>query len=309
MKISENMAKDAMEKNVREKYVKAGKILQAAKKRAEKIIKPGTSLLEVAEQIEKFIESEGGKPAFPINLSLNNCAAHYTPSANDKSVFSEKDVVKADIGVHIDGYAADSAVTIDLSGEFGKMLDASNDALKAALGVAKPGMEVGKIGAEIEAVIKKAGFNPIQNLTGHSIEQWKVHSSPSIPNVASKDTRKLEAGNVYAIEPFVTNGEGRVREGVQAEIFGFDDAIAMRNLEARKMIKLIEEKYHTLPFAERWIAKELKQGEFTRKVALRELLKMKAIHAYPMLIERPGAQVCQAESCFIVEEKDITMLA
>ena len=157
------MAKEAMEKDVREKYVKAGKILQAAKKKAQQVVKPGASLLEVAEQIEKFIESEGGKPAFPINLSLNNCAAHYTPSANDKSVFSEKDVVKADIGVHIDGYAADSAITIDLSGEFGKMLDASDAALKAALSVAKPGMEVGKIGAGIEAGFKKAGFNEFQN--------------------------------------------------------------------------------------------------------------------------------------------------
>src|SRR3989344_1951942 len=303
------MPKEAMEKDGRGKYVKAGKILQAAKKRAEKIIKPGASLLDVAEQIEKFIESEGGKPAFPINLSLNNCAAHYTPSADDKSVFSEKDVVKADIGVHIDGYAADSAITIDLSGKFGKMLDASDAALKAALSVAKPGMEIGKIGAEIETVIKKAGFNVIQNLTGHRIEQWEVHSAPSIPNIASRDTRKLEAGNVYAIEPFVTDGEGRVRDGVQAEIFGFDKVIAMRNLEARKMIKVIEDKYHTLPFAERWIAKELKQSEFARKVALRELLKMKAIHAYPMLVEKAGAQVCQAESCFIVEEKDITILA
>src|SRR3989344_3779629 len=153
------MPNEAMEKDVRNKYVKAGKILQAAKKKAQKIIKPGASLLEVAEQIEKFIESEVGKPAFPINLSLNNCAAHYTPSANDKSEFSEKDVVKADVGVHIDGFAADSAVTIDLSGEFGKMLDASEKALEVALGVAKPGVEVGKIGAEIENVIKKAGFN------------------------------------------------------------------------------------------------------------------------------------------------------
>ena len=303
------MPKEAMEKDVRGKYVKAGKILQAAKKRAEKIIKPGASLLDAAEELEKFIESEGGKAAFPINLSLNNCAAHYTPSANDKSVFSEKDVVKADIGVHIDGYCADSAVTIDLSGKFGKMLETSEKALEAALGVAKPGMEVGKIGVEIENVIKKAGFNPIQNLTGHRIDRWEVHSAPSIPNIASRDTRKLEPGNVYAIEPFVTDGEGRVRDGVQAEIFGFDVTIAMRNLEARKMIKHIEEKYHTLPFAERWIAKELKQGEFARKVALRELLKMKAIHAYPMLVEKTGAQVCQAESCFIVDEKGITVLA
>src|SRR3989344_1665071 len=303
------MPKEAMEKDVRGKYVKAGKILQAAKKRAEKIIKPGASLLDAAEELEKFIESEGGKPAFPINLSLNNCAAHYTPSSNDESVFSGKDVVKADIGVHIEGYAADSAITIDLSGEFGKMLEASNNALEAALSVAKPGMEVGKIGAEIEAVIKKAGFRPIENLCGHRIEQWIVHSSPSIPNVASRDTRKLEAGNVYAIEPFATNGTGKVRDGVQAEIFGFDKAVPMRSIEARKMIRHIEDNYQTLPFAERWIAKEFKQGEFARKVALRELLKMKAIHAYPMLVEKTGAQVCQAESCFIVEEKDITILA
>ena len=302
------MGDNQMEKEEMENYVKAGRILQSAKKKAQQLVKPGASLLEVAEKVEGFIESEGGKPAFPINLSLNNCAAHYTPSSNDESVFSGKDVVKADIGVHIEGYAADSAITIDLSGEFGKMLEASNNALEAALSVAKPGMEVGKIGAEIEAVIKKAGFRPIENLCGHRIEQWIVHSSPSIPNVASRDTRKLEAGNVYAIEPFATNGTGKVRDGVQAEIFGFDKAVPMRSIEARKMIRHIEDNYKTLPFAERWIAKELRQGEFARKVALRELLKMKAIHAYPMLVEAPKANVTQAESCFIVEERGIKIL-
>src|SRR3989344_1564202 len=127
------MGDNQMEKEEMENYVKAGRILQSAKKKAQQLVKPGASLLEVAEKVEGFIESEGGKPAFPINLSLNNCAAHYTPSSNDESVFSGKDVVKADIGVHIEGYAADSAITIDLSGEFGKMLEASNNALEAAL--------------------------------------------------------------------------------------------------------------------------------------------------------------------------------
>ncbi len=297
-----------MDKKERDLYIKSGKILQAAKKKAVSITKPGKSLLDIAQQIEKFIREEGGKPAFPVNLSANHTAAHFTPSANDKGVVGEKDVLKVDIGVHVDGYITDSAVTIDFSSKHGKMLDAAEKALESALSVTKKGVTVGKIGTEIEKVIKKAGFKPISNLTGHGLLQWTAHAAPSIPNISSRDTRVLEEGFVYAIEPFVTDGEGSVREGVQKEIFELDTVHPVRNSFARKILEHIQKHYHELPFAERWIEKELKLSEFNHKVAFRELLQKKCLHAYPILNEAQGKIVTQAETTVLVEDGKVTVL-
>lgn len=297
-----------MEKKQRSLYIKSGSILSSALKFAQKNVKEGTSLLSLCEKIEKFIEEEGGLPAFPVNVSINHLAAHFTPSFDSKDVFTDKDVAKIDIGVHIDGCITDSAVTIDLSGEHGKMLEASQNALDTALSAAKPGIGVGKLGETIEKEIQKKGFKPIQNLCGHGIEEWVAHASPSIPNTYSKDNRELEEGKVYAIEPFATDGEGFVHEGVQAEIFGFDEKKPIRSLTGRKIIDLVEKEYRTLPFAERWVVKKMKMSEFERKTALRELLQKKSVHAYPVLKEIEGKTVTQAETTILVEDKDITVL-
>ncbi len=297
-----------MEKKERDLYIKSGQVLSSALKFAQKQVRVGSSLLEAAEKTEKFILDEGAKPAFPVNISINNFAAHFSPAFDSTEVFLEKDVVKMDVGVHIDGFITDSAVTVDLSGEFGKMLESSEKALEAALSAIRPGIATGKIGAAIEKEIKRHGFKPISNLSGHGIEQWVAHASPSIPNTASNESRELEAGRVYAIEPFSTDGEGIVREGVQAEIFGFDEKRPVRNQTARKIIEFIEEEYDTLPFAERWLIKKMKLSEFERKVALREMLQKKVIHAYPVLKEAEGKNVTQAETTILMEEKDFVRL-
>ena len=293
------------EKNL---YIKSGKILGSALKFAQKQVKVGGSLLECAESIEDFIIKEGGKPAFPVNVSIGNIAAHYSPSSASKEVFTKKDVAKIDVGVHIDGYITDSAVTIDLSGEFGKMVEASQKALDAALSVVKPNGSISKVGEVVEKEIKKAGFKPISNLSGHRIEQWIAHASPSVPNISTREDKKFEVGKVYALEPFATNGAGFVHEGVQAEIFGFDENKPTRSMGARKILSFVEEEYNALPFAERWIEKKLKLAEFERKVAFREMLSKNLIHSYPVLKEAEGKTVTQAETTVLIGENDIIKL-
>ena len=297
-----------MDKKERNLYIKSGKVLQATKKKAVVLAKPGKSLLELAEQIEKFIESEGGLPAFPVNLSANNTAAHFTPSIDDSGVVGESDVLKIDIGVHFDGYITDSAVTVDFSGEHGKMLEAAENALASALSVAKNGANIGKIGEAIESAIKKSGYRPIVNLTGHGVLQWTAHAPPSIPNVGRHEERELEAGLVYAIEPFVTDGRGFVHEGAQAEIFELGKAFNVRSPVARKVISHIQEHYRSLPFAQRWVAKKLKLTEFNQKIAFRELLSKKCLVSHPILNEEHGKTVAQAEATILVEEGKTTVL-
>ncbi len=300
-----------MEKEEAEKYILAGKITKEAVEKAKKSIKPGQKLLEIAFNIEKSIESpahEGrGKPAFPVNLSINENAAHFTPSSASEAVLKESDLLKVDLGVHVDGFICDTAFSLNFDGSHAKMIEAAEEALKNALAIVKEGIEIGEIGAAVEKAIKGKGFNPIKNLTGHGLGRFEQHASPSIPNVATSNPKKLEEG-AFAIEPFATDGEGYVGEGMQREIFAFEKPLPLRTAHARKMIEFVAEKYETLPFALRWIEKGLKMPEFQRKVAIRELLRAKCIRSFPVLHEQPGKFVAQAEKSLIIFEGKVTVL-
>jgi methionyl aminopeptidase len=300
-----------MDKEEAEKYIKAGKILQKVVEKAKKDIKPGQKLLEIALNTEKSISVIGegaGKAAFPVNLSINENAAHFTPSLHEEGVLREQDVLKVDVGVHVDGFIADTAFTLNFDNSYAKMIEAAEQALENALAIAKEGTALGKIGALIEETITKKGFKPVQNLSGHGLKHFEQHAEPSIPNIAKKDSRVLEDGHAYAIEPFATNGEGIVHESQQSEIFALAEPRPVRSEHARKLLELIAEKYDALPFAERWIAKELKLSEFQRKIAVRELLRSGCIRAFPVLHEAPGKIVTQAEKSFIIFEGKTTVI-
>src|SRR3989338_11154809 len=96
----------------KEKIFKAGTVVSKVREYARTIVKPGMPLIEIAEKIEEKIAELGGKPAFPTNLSINEIAAHCTPTHNDQT--KAEGLLKVDIGVQIDGYIADTAFSIDL---------------------------------------------------------------------------------------------------------------------------------------------------------------------------------------------------
>ena len=297
-----------MEKQEFDSYIKAGKIATKVKANARKKVKVGMTLLELAEGIEKEIIEEGGKPAFPVNLSANNIAAHYTPKINDESEIQENDVLKIDIGVQVEGFIADCACTVDFSGNNEKLLEASEKALQNALSIVKPGLKIGKIGEEIEKTIKGFGFNPVYNLSGHGLAKYETHAFPTIPNHANKDSKVLENEMAFAIEPFATDGQGHVMEGNDVEIFSMTAPQNCRSQTARKILALVEKEYKTLPFAERWIQKELKLSEFERKIALKELLQRGILHQYPILHEQKGKLVSQAETSIIINNDEVKIL-
>lgn len=290
-----------------DKYMKAGKIASKARKKSRKIIKKGKTYLEAAEEIEEYIRQEGGEPAFPVNLSRDNEAAHYTPGKDSDRAFGEKDVVKVDIGTQIDGYVGgDTAYTIDFSGENPELVEASEEALENALSMVKAGVETREIGKEIQETIEKKGFKPVRNLTGHGLERWKTHTPPSIPNVRLRERIKLEEGQVIAIEPFASTGKGRVKNGSYKEIYSYDKDVSTRNRVARKLLKEVKEKYHTLPFAERWVSRDF--NELKLRFAVKELLRKKSLISYSVLKDIEGSLVSQAEKTVIVEDDGCTVI-
>lgn len=276
-----------------EKYREAGRILKIVRDEAVEMVRVGNTLLQVAEFVENKTIELGGRPAFPCNISRNQEAAHATPKIGDTDVF-DKDMVKLDIGVHVDGYVADSAVTVDLSGN-SDILKAAEGALAAAIEFAKPGVTTGEIGAVIENSIRSYGLNPIINLTGHGLSQYEAHDDPSVPNRHVEGGAVLKEGDVLAIEPFATNGAGLVHDGSWAEIYSLVRKKPVRMPAVRNVLKQVEE-YRELPFAKRWLKSD--KLDFS----LIQLEKAGIIHSYPVLLESTGGLVAQAEHTIIITE-------
>jgi methionyl aminopeptidase len=277
-----------------EKHREAGEILAEVRDEAAEMVEVGVGHLDVAEWTEDRIRELGGKPAFPVNISIDEEAAHATPGVDDDATFGE-DMVNLDIGVHVDGWLADTAITVDLSGN-PDLKDASAEALDAAVETVEAGVQTGEIGAAVEEVIDGYGYNPVVNLTGHGLGHWEQHTEPNIPNRAVSQGVELEAGDVVALEPFATDGGGKVKEGSDEEIFALEREASVRNRQARAALDQITEEFRTLPFATRWL--ETDRAE----MALRRLKRNDIVHGYPVLKEEEGCLVSQKEHTVIVTE-------
>jgi methionyl aminopeptidase len=289
-----------MDSKLIEKFVKAGKLTAEARKFAEGQIKEGTKLLDIANAIESKIKQLGGKSAFPVNISINEIAAHYVPKVNDTTILKKGDLVKVDFGVHIDGCAGDIAfsVSIGKNAENEALIEAANSALDAAIATVKPGVEIRKIGSAIESTAKQAGFQVIRNLSGHGIKQFDLHTEPSIPNFDSSEKTKLEMDSIIAIEPFITSGKGFVQEAGSGEVFKVMKFVPMRDKE---ILLYIQKEYNKLPFAKRWLVEKF--GAARTINAIREALSRGILYEHKTLREVSGAKVAQAEHTILVSEK------
>jgi methionyl aminopeptidase len=277
---------------VLEFYCDAGKIASAVLEQGACLIREGTRALDVVEFIERMVEEKGAGLAFPLNLSFNEDAAHDTASVADERFFSEGDVVKLDLGVHLEGYIADTAVTVDLGGH-GLLLEASKAALDKAIEIVRPGVTSGDLGRAIQQEIEARGFRPITNLTGHGLARYSIHTPPNIPNIAFSGGAMLEEGMVFAIEPFASSGSGRVVEKNRVEIFQQTAVKPVRLSSARKVLESVRSR-HGMPFARRWIA----DGKLD--IALASLMNQGIVRPYPVLSDVPGSLVSQHEHTLIV---------
>jgi methionyl aminopeptidase len=292
-----------------ESYLKAGRIASEVRELARKKNHVGSTLFQICETVEAQIRERNGVPAFPVNVSLNEIAAHYTAEPNDQTEVVEGDVLKIDIGVHVDGYIADTAVTVCYDPKYETLVRAAEAALGEAVRISKANTKASDIGKIIEATITKFGFRPIQNLSGHSLQQYTVHAGKSIPNIWTRGSSfSLIANEAYAIEPFVTtrDGQGVVYEGKVRNIFGISSRKPVKEERSDEMLGLIWSRYKTLPFALRWLTD--KYDEKDARQIIEVLVKKKNLHAYPTLVEGQGKKVVQAEHTLIPSESGTTVI-
>jgi len=284
---------------------KAGELNFKTQKFAQKFIKVGSDLSRVGVEIDKFILDNGAVPAWPVNLSLNNEAAHNTYDLENPVILKEDDVLKVDVGVSIDGYISDSAQTIIFDKKHQPLKDASFYALKAAKNYLIDNYKTAKIsdlGKIIDKEITSRGFKTIMNLTGHAIERFEPHASPSIPNTENDINIPITEINLpFAIEPFASTGDGLVSEADKILIFQHIEDRGIRNKDAKLILEEIH-KYNGTPFSEYWVGKNL--STFQRRYALRELLKNEIIASFPVLVDKKDSYVSQAETTFVVDKKE-----
>ena len=290
-----------MDKEVLDRYVKAGMIAGQARDLAINMCRPGVKLLDIAEKAEAFIIKNGGRPAFPVNISVNDIAAHYTPMHNDGKVVGEDDIIKIDVGAHVDGYIGDTAET--WSAKPHDLVKAVNRILKDAISILKPGVTVGEIGTVIEESAEKQGVGLILNLTGHTLDKYVFHGQPSIPNMSNDSDHAFKVGDIVALEPFTCPSNSHVREGGVTEIYRFLQRRPVRLPEARKILDLGEGEYKSLPFAKRWLYREVSPVKVA--LAMRQLESLMAVEPYSVLRGVSGKPIAQAEHTIVIQDKPV----
>ena len=290
-----------------DEYIRAGKIAGEVRENTRKKDWIGKTVFEICEHVEDEIRKRGAKCAFPVNTSINEVAAHYTAEPNDELTIKDDDLVKIDLGAQINGYIADTAVTVCYNPEYDNLVDAAQQSLDNAMSMIKIGVKSSDVGRTIEKTIKQMGFLPIANLSGHSLDQYTIHAGKSVPNIWSIGSFTFNENQAFACEPFVTTGEGLgfVHEGKIKNIFALSSRKKTKDKDADKMLDYIWQNFNLLPFALRWLTNEWEEKEARRLLEI--LVKKKAVHAYPILVEGNGQRVTQAEHTFIPNETGVTI--
>jgi len=310
-----------MEKHEIDSYVKAGEIAKQIKVFVREIIKPGMKLIDIAEAIDGKIFELGAEPAFPVNLSLNEVAAHYTPAVGDETI--AEGILKVDVGVVVDEFIADTAFSVDLTddGEFKEMVVLNEKLLENATSVVKSGVEVREVGDAVQDVLEKwneengTSFSVIKSLSGHSLAKGNIHAGLTISNYRN-DNKTILEDVAFAIEPFVTTGVGDIYEGQPGGIYVLQGDGQVRDRDARKILNFIKEKFGTLPFCSRWLVRAVGSEQLVVssekpmtlnkiKFVLSLMVKQGILYQYPQLIEKSRKPVSQFENTFVISDGEV----
>jgi methionyl aminopeptidase len=283
----------------------AGSVASKAREAGARMIGENVTYLEVVETVEELIASEGADVAFPVNIAVNDVAAHYTPRPGEKTRFRYGDLVKLDVGAHIDGCIGDTAKTVEVgSNTYADLIQASKRALESAIEVVRGGISLSTIGSIVERTMNSMGFKPIVNLTGHSIEDYNLHAGLSVPNYDDRGKDFIPAGTVVAIEPFATTGVGEVKSWKRSNIFRYVRPRGRLKEDQEKALSVIQEGKPHLPFSERWLEARMPRAERP----LKGLIRAGAVYSYPILREISGGMVSQWEHTLYVTEKGCKIL-
>ncbi|MGA1872803.1 MAG: type II methionyl aminopeptidase [Thermoplasmatota archaeon] len=286
-------------------WKEAGAIASKARELGAKMIQEDVTYLEVVETVEGFIEDQGAEVAFPTNIAVNDIAAHYTPRPNERTRFKYGDLVKIDVGAHIDGCIGDTAKTVEIGTiTYSQLIQASKRALEGAIEVIRGGISLSTIGSIVERTMNSMGFKPIVNLTGHAIEPYNLHAGLSVPNYDDRAREFLPEGTIVAVEPFATTGVGEVRSWKRSNIYRFVRPRGKLKDDQDLALSVIQKGKPRLPFSERWLERTFPNVERP----LKGLVRAGSVYSYPILREASGGMVSQWEHTLYVTKNGCKVL-
>ncbi|KAL5518816.1 MAP2 [Sanghuangporus vaninii] len=294
---------------------RAAEVHRQVRKYARKFIKPGMAMMDIVNGIEDatraLVEEDGlaSGVGFPTGVSLNNCAAHYTPNAGDTLVLQQGDVLKVDFGVHVNGRIVDSAFTLTFDPTYNNLLEAVKDATNTGIREAGIDVRLGEIGGAIQETMESYELEVngetkrvkvIENLSGHSINRYQIHGGKSVLLVKNDDQTKMEEGEYYAIETFGSTGRGRVIESGDCSHYARKvDAphVPLRLSSAKSLLRSINKHFGSLPFCRRYLDRV---GESKYLLALNHLVAQGIVQDYPPLCDQRGAMTAQFEHTILL---------
>lgn len=295
---------------------KAAEIHRQVRQYAQRTIKPGMTMTSIAELIENSVQSlaegktwkEAGT-GFPTGLSINDCAAHWTPNKGDKTILQEGDVMKVDFGVHVNGRIIDSAYTATFDPKYDPLLEAVRAATNTGIKEAGIDVRLCDIGAAVQETMESYELplngrtypiRCIRNLNGHNIKPYSIHGGKSVPIVDNGDQTKMEEGETFAIETFGSTGRGLVLNGGEVSHYSLNpgyEHTPLKLLSAKHLLNTIDSTFGTLPFCRRYLDK---LGEDKYLLGLNHLVKNNIVQDYPPLMDTKGCYTAQYEHTLLL---------
>lgn len=298
------------------KYKSAGEIVNKTLKAVIDLCVADASVREICTKGDNQITEETGKVfkkekdlkkgiAFPTCVSVNNCVCHFSPTKNDPDyILKEGDVVKIDLGAHIDGFIAVAAHTVvvgassanKVTGKKADVVLAAYWAVQAALRLIKDGASNYAITEAVQQVAESYKCKPLEGMLSHQLKQFKIDGEKTIIQNPSEAQRKehekctFETHEVYAIDVIVSSGEGVGREkDTKISIYKKTDENYQLKLKAsRALLAEVKTKYGNMPFNLRHFDEETKA-----RMGVVECVNHKMIEPFQVLYEKPSEYVAQ----------------
>lgn len=278
-----------------EAFEQAARITADALAAAKPMVRGGVRLLEIAERLERLICERGARPAFPVNICVGSIAAHYSPLPDDPRTLPDRGLVKIDVGAHVDGYPADAAITVDISGDYGWLIDEAETYLEALIANLRPGVAIKRLIKQTYEEAKPLRSRLIVNLCGHQLQRFKLHGGKSIPVVPPRFHREvIREGEVFAVEVFTTTTRGAGEAVAEALVTIYSHTGRIPGGQLGEISRQLLARFNMLPFSPRWL-------DPSEVGLLSQLHKKRVLTAYPVLREGRNEPVAQAEHTVVIE--------
>ncbi|KAL9242589.1 hypothetical protein vseg_016575 [Gypsophila vaccaria] len=289
------------------KYKTAAEILNKALNLVVSECKPKAKIVDLCEKGDAFIREQTGSMyknakkkiergvAFPTCISVNNVVCHYSPLASDESVIEEGDVVKVDMGCHIDGFIATAAHTHvvqdgPVTGRKADVIAATNAAAEVALRLVRPGKKNKDVTEAIQKVAAAYDCKIVEGVLSHQLKQFVIDGNKVVLSVSSPEMRvddaEFEENEVYAVDILASTGDGKPRmlDEKQTTVYkrAVDKNYHLKMKTSRFIFSEINQKFPILPFTAR--ALEEKRA----RLGLVECVNHELLQPYPVLHEKPG---------------------